>query len=239
MNRAEHFLELYRQLEDLLRIRYDTGNASSRRENAVLRFMNTQEGKRFKDELDLCREVRNLLSHRSQFEGESPVTPAEALIRFLEGLVAYLSDPPTAIGMATKTGDLLLATRESRVTDLLATMEKSGYSHVPVVEGKCLYGVFSTGVFGAHFRKEPNRPLGADAQIESLYPYLPIAKHAGEQYAFVSANAAYETVKHLFASKGPYKKRMAAVFVTKNGKRDEPLLGMITPWDVLKCEPSF
>ena len=27
--------------------------------------------------------------------------------------------------------------------------------------------------------------------------------------------------------------RLAAVFITENGKLDEPLMGMLTPWDVL------
>lgn len=239
MNRATYFLDLYRQLEDLLRFRYDADAASKRQGNTVLRFMNSQEGRRFKEELDLCREVRNLLSHRSQFEGESPVIPAESLIHFLEGLVAYLSDPPTALGIATKTQDLLLATRGNCIAELLSVMEKNGFSHVPVMEGEYLYGVFSAGVFGAYFKASPELPLGADAKIESVYPYLPINKHSCEQYAFVSSGTAYETVKHLFATKGPHKKRMAAVFVTEGGKRDEPLLGIITPWDVLKCEPRF
>lgn len=239
MNRAEQFLELYKQLEELLRLRYDTGSPSSRRENAIHRFISSQEGRRFRDELDLCREVRNLLSHRAQFEGESPVMPAESLITFLSGLVAYLADPPNALCMATKTEELLLATKESKLDALLALMEKKGYSHVPVPEGKRLYGVFSTGVFGAYFREHPSLPLGADAKMATLYPYLPITRHACEQYAFVSADTAYETVRQLFASKGPRKKRMAAVFVTKNGGKDERLLGMITPWDVLKFEPDF
>ena len=41
-------------------------------------------------------------------------------------------------------------------------------------------------------------------------------------------------IKELFNHEGPEVRRVAAVFVTQNGKKNTALLGMITPWDIMK-----
>ena len=46
----------------------------------------------------------------------------------------------------------------------------------------------------------------------------------------------FDDLKDRFTYLGPQKKRLAAIFVTRTGKEKEPLLGMITPWDMIRKE---
>ena len=235
MGRANEFLELYKNLEEALQARY-MKHPNERITNSIVRFMNAPEGKRFKEELNLCREVRNLLSHHARFEGEDAVEPSEKLIAFLRRLLLYLENPPEARGIATKTAFLLCASRKDRLLDVFSRMEKKGFSHVPILSGDTLYGVLSISTVFTYYKSCPDDTLGSEARVERLWEFLPVEKHANERFTFVEPTCSYEKLRVLFADGGPTKKRLAAAFVTANGKKDSRLLGMITPWDMLRVD---
>lgn len=235
MGRASEFLELYKEVEEALQIRY-MRHPNERISNAIVRFMNSPEGKRFKEELNLCREVRNLLSHHARFEGEDVVAPSEKLLAFLKKLLHYLENPPEARGICTKTEFLLRASRETQLLDVFARMEKKGFSHVPIMEGDRLYGVLSISTVFTYYKNNPDERLGRDARVERLWDILPPEEHTNERFAFVAPNCPYERLRVLFAEGGPKTKRLAAAFVTANGTKEARLLGMITPWDMLRVD---
>ena len=56
---VEEFLDLYKQLEQLLKLKY--ANDSGRYESVVARYENSRECGNMKDELKAIREIRNLL----------------------------------------------------------------------------------------------------------------------------------------------------------------------------------
>ena len=60
--RSERFLKLYRVLEGLLDKRY-----SGRREGSsvVMEYLRDDDSEPYRQQLDLCREIRNLLTHTS------------------------------------------------------------------------------------------------------------------------------------------------------------------------------
>ena len=48
-----------------------------------------------------------------------------------------------------------------------------------------------------------------------------------------SAAATYIEVRKRFEQVRGKNKRVAVIFITQDGRQDQPLLGMLTPWDVL------
>jgi hypothetical protein len=56
--------------------------------------------------------------------------------------------------------------------------------------------------------------------------------HVFEQFAFIGEQTTLPEAQAAFDRRD--KKRMAALFVTRGGGKDGALLGMITPWDVLR-----
>ena len=79
--KSDEFLNLYRTLEEVLSEKYSdrTRNYGS----VVVQFMNDVEGRQFKDKLNLCREIRNLLSHHPEVNGEKIIEPSQAIWRAL------------------------------------------------------------------------------------------------------------------------------------------------------------
>jgi CBS domain-containing protein len=113
-------------------------------------------------------------------------------------------------------------------------MELRGFSHVPVVDGEKMLGVFSKStVFSFHIRN--NMPaLQRGMRIREFGNLLDIENHSNEYFEFAPKDALYTDILELFNTN--YKKRqkrLAIVFLTETGNSQEKLLGLITPWDVL------
>ena len=232
MNSVETFLDLYRTLEDSLKEYY--AGRRLKYSNPVYEYMNT-DGRKHYDEIDLCREIRNILSHHPYYEGEMPVVPSENLIEALRRIIYEVENPLTAIKIATPVGELVTASFGDSVSSLLVRMEKRGFSHVPVVNGAgVLEGVFSVGAVFEFVKSRPGVVIDGGLLLSDMKDFLPANVHRSEQYLFCEPGATLSEVKNMFRSTGPKQRRVAAVFVAKNGDRRSPLRGMITPWDLIK-----
>ena len=234
MNSVETFLDLYRTLEEDLKEYY--AGRKLKYSSPVYEYMNT-DGRRHYDEIDLCREIRNVLSHHPYFDGELPIVPGDKLIEALRKIVYEVENPLTAIKLSTPLEELVTATYDESVSALLFKMEKRGFSHVPVIgEHGGLEGVFSIGAVFEFVRSRPGIVLDSTVRLSDMKAFLPANVHRSEQYLFCAPNATLSEVKDMFRSTGPKQRRVAAVFVLKNEDRRSPLRGMITPWDLIKIK---
>ena len=227
-NRCEEFLNLYRDLEEHL-----AAEAGGSRTGLVQDFAKG-EGSRYREELDVFRETRNLLSHHGKIDGQYIVEPSEAALVKLAEILEFAKNPPVAMMAAVPTRELFCADYEDSVTKIAEAMEKKGFSHVPVLDGRgILVGVFSVGTLFTFLRSGTDKDV-RQLKIGDLGEFIRPERHSTEQFAFVDRNASCYQIKKLFNHEGPEVRRVAAVFVTQNGKRNTPLLGMITPWDIMK-----
>ena len=95
----------------------------------------------YRDELDCCREVRNLLTHEVKVGGEVPLLPGPGMNAFLRRVIERLENPPRVRDRMTVRERLYVVTPEVRLTDALIEMEKRSLSRVP-----CLSGGRATGM---------------------------------------------------------------------------------------------
>lgn len=236
MTNARIFLDLYNTLEELLRAKYTTPDR--RISNVVLRYANEIEGRKWREELDLCREIRNMLSHHARYEGEDIFQPSDALIDLLREVIDAVENPPVAMTICTPVNKLLVCRENDRATDIIRKMHSAGYSHVPLVRNGSLVGVFSAGAIFSCLEKYGTSTVSGETLISEFDEFLPVDAHKTEAYRFVDPSATYYGLKSHFDPAGPAKLRIAAVFVTRNGKKNGELLGMITPWDMIRCYPG-
>ena len=229
MDTCEAFLNAYRELEEALEAKYG-------QRSGVVQSYASGDGSRYYEELTLFRETRNLLSHHARIDGEHPVLPSESSLKKLLEIVDFVKNPPVALSVATPRESLFLAKMTDSIFYISDVMESRGYSHIPILEGDgSLKGVFSVGTLLTFAKSNKNRSF-SDLKISDLEGYIPTEKHTTEKFAFCKRDAAAEDIKKLFTHKGPFKRRVAAVFVTSDGSERGRLLGMITPWDFFKSE---
>ena len=227
--RSQTFLSMFRVLEGLLEKKYaGRGRTSS---SIVMDYIGDAESEPVRAQLNLCRELRNLLTHNVDRDGNPVAEPSKAMLDTLYEIIEYVESPKPALLYATRGECVLRAHRNDRAVEVMRRMDKHGFSHVPVIEKEALVGVFGMrSVFGYVLK---HGGVGQDTRIGEFGALLTMNREGSERYRIFDAGASYHQVREAFERGGARNSRLAAVFITQNGNADEPLLGMLTPWDVL------
>ena len=227
--RIHEFLNTYKMIEDILEERYR--GKTRRYSSVVMEFIHSPEGDAWRDKMDLCREIRNLMTHTADVEGESVITPAQGVVDDLRQILAYLQRPPMAIDYATRRDDILRVSSADFVLPLMRAMHRRGFSHVPVMHGDVMTGVFSVStIFSSIIQRDA--PVNEHTRVRDFDDLLPIDKHMAEQFVFLSGEATLPEAQAAFDRTD--RKRTAVLFITRDGTPNGHLLGMITPWDVMR-----
>lgn len=228
--RSEYFLEMYRELEDALEAKYS--GKKKHYSSVIFEYLNDNESKPIRDKLDICREIRNLLTHTAKINGEEVVEPSQSICNELQACLEYVKRPPLAIDYATKGDNIMKAGLNQSVLKIMRIMEKNGYSHIPIMENGSFVGVFSMSTVFGFVLNSQGKQITPNTTISELRELLPIKAHS-ENYEFVSKETTLSAVRQKFETYKGRNKRVSVIFVTENGSERERLLGMLTPWDVL------
>lgn len=229
MPQVTEFLDLYKQLEDALEEKYV--GAKRKYSSVVMEFYKSPKSESVRSDLDICREIRNLLTHNPNIGGMPVVKPSEPIIEKLKDIIEFVKKPPLAMDYAVKGSGIMTASLTQKVLRLMSVMDKNGYSHTPVMKNGVFHGVFSAGTIFQYILYGGSE-ITEKTTVEDLSEHLPINAHK-EKYAFVPRNTDFFEVREKFEKPIAKNQRISVVFITENGKENERLLGMIVPSDVL------
>jgi len=227
MSKNETFLDHYRQLEDILEQRFPKRNSTTSPIFLYERLIHGEKGRK----VALLRETRNFLIHTPKFSEADIVEVGQEIIDFLLQLIDELSKPVTVYEKSTKFEELLCASTNTNIQELMNQMIDKGYSHVPILnKNNILIGVFSESVMFSYYAL--NKGIEAPEEIRKIIDFTMIQNHRNETYDFIHCNALVDEARKRFEE--PKKdKRLVLLFVTENGKMEEEIKGILTPWSVL------
>ena len=227
--RANTFLNMYRVLEGLLEKKF-TGEARHT-SSVVMDYAQLPESEPVRQRMNVCRELRNLLTHSADENGEPLVEPSQAILNDLYEIIKYVETPQPALSYATTDDGILRASLNDRAMDVMRRMEKRGYSHAPVLTDGKLAGVFSVAsVFSYSLTGARLLP---DTRVGEFGKLLDMEGRASGRFLIMDKDASYLDVRKEFERQAERNQRLAAVFLTSTGGADGALLGILTPWDVL------
>lgn len=234
---VKKFIELYNKLDEILSKKYAfNGSGISyiyKYSNELINSNNyktTQRGKY----LNEVRELRNALVHDFDMNKDNLISINDNVIYFLEKEISYLTNPLKAIDIATSIDKLIYAKLESDVSSIIDTMLNKGFLQFPVLDNYFhLIGVLSPNTFILYASKHKRQNF-EEKKVNDLIEFLPIDKHISEYYAFMGKNEPIEKVTKLYDEYIANGKRLAMIFLTDEGKANQPLKGVITPYDILK-----
>ena len=230
--RSERFLTLYRMLEGLLERRYSGRKPTS--SSVVIEYLHDADSAPVRADLDMCREIRNLLSHNADDDGKPVVEPSEGVLELLKDIVDYVQRPRLAIDYGTPGEEIMFAHPNDSALDVMRHMMRMGYSHVPVRDRTGLVGVFSAASLMIHAVKVGFDRLDDDLRIGELKDALHVDDGRTDKYLFMDRNATLTAVREAFETHRERNRRLAVVFITEDGTQNTPVLAMLTPWDLLK-----
>ena len=130
---------------------------------------------------------------------------------------------------AVRRENLYSATLDSKISEVAEYMDTHGFTHVPVFDKEKLVGVFSDNSIYAYVCAHKELNINVHSTLKVLEEYL----------AFVEKNATLYEVSKLFTIDVRSMKNLAVVFFTENGKINEKILGMMTPYSILRDAPEY
>jgi predicted transcriptional regulator len=234
---GDKFLELYRQLErEGKRIYFPD---AEEKENIIGRLMSVPQLNHLKEDIDYCRVVRNFLVHNPKVNGEYAVTPSDKLVELMQHCVDYIKSPVRAMDYAIKINNMYTAGLTSRVLDVIRHMRINGFTHVPIMENGRLIGVFSANVLFGYLADEGIDDITLDARVEQFVEHIALQNHTNEYFIFMPKDSTLYEISRRFKIDAKTFKQLCAIFLTENGKPEERVLGMITPYSLLRDAPDL
>jgi len=223
----EEFAEKWKELEAVTRLAFPTWDGHDMEK--FLKQMRV-EGVDF-TRLMALRHVRNALTHNPMLNGSPLVRLNEGLIPFLDGVIANIKKLPTASNILIPRVDVFSGSLNDTIRPIVAVMLEKVFSHVPIldVDGKVL-GVFSESTM-LEISKAGIKDDGCTT-LNDVEAFLPCDRHTAEVFRFVPKTDPIAHLRHLCTEALEKHERIGMFFVTENGKPVEPLLGILTVWDI-------
>ena len=184
--RSDDFLDRYKKLEEALNLKYGLDEKTFG--SPVVKFINDKESKNYREKLDLCREIRNFLSHHADIGDEPIIEPSEGIIKFLDEVIQYVERPPLAIGFCTTYENVLKTSPTQKAQTVMKKMQRMGFSHIPVVSEGEFVGVFSISTVFSYALKYG---ITEELTIGDFEEFLPPDKHENERFKFMRPAKAF------------------------------------------------
>ena len=229
--RADEFLKRYRVLEDLLEERYIGKERKCK--SVIVEYIGDPDSKGLGPALDMIRVIRNLLTHNANSDGSSVVEPSQEVLDKLEKIIEHVKTPHTAKDYGTPRQKVLYAHPNDRVVDVIRSMKEYGYAFLPICENDVVKRVFTKDCIFNYAVTKGVDHLSPEMLVSDLDAYTGIDQLPEGSYCFIDGDLSVIGVIDAFNKWTDNAKRLQIAFVTKNGSPDEPLMQLITPWDVL------
>lgn len=228
---TESFIALCKELEAAVKARY---GSESYGESAYVFLSRRGEFKPYAKELDLIREVRNLIQHKDvEVKGIEAIRVDDVLMDALREIISLVQHPETVGDVCTR--ELVTATLDTPVREVISRMLDSSFSHIPVLDeqGKLL-GIFSENTIFTRVGKEGLEALSKQDCVGDYRAYLDIKDHVRDSFRFIAEDVETDQAVEQFKVRDKQERRLAMLVVTKHGDPNEKVTGVLTPYDVLE-----
>ena len=221
------FAEKWKELESATRLAFPTWDG-----HKVEKFLKQMrvEGVDF-TRLMALRMARNALMHNPLLNGSPIISLNSGVVPFLDDVIFRIKQLPTAANVLIPLKDIFSCSFDDSIASVIDVMLKNVYSHVPVLnENGNVVGVFSESTMLEMSKFGSGSVDGK--RIRDIAEFLPLVRHTADVFRFVPKNDPIAHLRHLCAEALERHERIGMIFVTENGKPEEPLLGILTVWDV-------
>ncbi len=229
MNRAEEFLDKYKQLEQAATAAYGWEPDGK----AIYRLERMQQFESVRTELNYCREVRNLLQHNCRIDGAYAVEPSSQMLELMDRVLRQVVNPKRCLDICTPMDQIFARSLSDRVGPTMLTMYRRGLSHVPILTDGRVVGVFSESTIFSYLIGRQPQSWEENLRFSDLREFLNTTTRRSEVYRFLPLNATVAQAEAEFEQAFQTGKRISMFLLTKNGSREERLLGVLTAYDIL------
>lgn len=196
----------------------------AKRKNAIIR--------RFEDDLREYGDLRNAIVHHRTAVEYAIAEPHDEVVEKIERIDRTLTKPPVA-GEQFRRRVHIFGPDDS-LADALRMAEKKKDFQIPVYDRGDFRGLISPSGLMEYLAETVEDDV-ISREITTLSDIL-LHTRTGRSYEFISADLSIYAAEEMFSEAVVKGRRLDALLITESGRRDEKLLGIITPWDLMKIE---
>lgn len=225
----QRFLAQFQKLENIIKSQRGVSDKMSFPDALSISCRNNNFVERNRPLIEDLNALRNVFYHRERKKYIAKIN--EFAIDSLDKLLRKLNNPPTVM---SKFG---VEVFQARVGDIIHTimekMEKEVYTHVPVWCEEEMIGVFSYTSFFSwltekqKYESSPKFSKKLMRDINKKYLNSPVVN-----YKFVPEDSSAYEIPPIFEQHTKQGKRLDCLLITENGKKNERITGIVTPWDL-------
>lgn len=235
MNNTDIFLDKYKQLEEVVKNTYNLNGKDN--QDSVARYLERQNRfKAFKDEIEYCREVRNLLAHKKKINNDFAVVPSARMIEFIDNLIEKVRSRTKCLSIAIDLPHVFWQDLNGNVKDAMKMMQQKLYTHVPILENGVVVGVFDENSVFNYLADEEIVCVDDNLTFEDIKSVLSLADREMEEFVFIGRNCYVDELEEKIEQAFHRGKRIGLAFITENGKATQRIQGIITPWDIISAK---
>ncbi len=228
MDRAQQFIQLYNQLSRYLREHSDSD--SNLPFYQLIRVVATTNStvRRYLADLKEYGDLRNAIVHNQTYPQEVIAEPTEATIAQFTRIVTNITAPKRVIPTFQRT--VRVFSPEDSLLEALNYLKNNEFSQLLVQSrvGLSLLSIEGIALWLATVAQ-------AEMNVAKVTVGEALAHEHPDNVLFMAHNALVDDAREAFSTTldRPHP-RLLAIVITNTGKRTEPPLGVITPWDLLQ-----
>ena len=230
----EKFLSLFNKLERHLKIETDTTdyrtfmNKLRQSKNPVVKISKNREL------IEVSANLRNIIVHNNDLK---LALPTEEFLVTFETLVNEVMNPKQVKDVMRRTSELSYCSLGDTIKTGYQMMLENNISNIPIIENRVLVGVFAeSSLFLLAENNTQELCVDLDnTKFSEIAEKLYVSEHPSLRYPYVSRKMnVYEALDRFLSLGFKDEKRTELLLVTNNGKSHEELLGIVSPYDLLK-----
>jgi len=195
-----------------------------KKENAIIR--------KFEEDLRECANLRNAIVHNRTGVEYAIAEPHDDFVELIEYIDLQLSKPITVGKMFARKVHTLKST--DSLGRGLELIREHRFNQIPIYRNREFIGLVTAA--GITFWLADKYTKGFD--FKEMPTLLDVYYHEKKKstYRFVNKNLSVYEAEDYFKKAVSHGKRLEMLLITENGLKDEKLVGIITPFDLLKLD---
>lgn len=229
---SERFLSAFNKIEKKMKSLIDRKDHVSffkaidlsKKEHATIR--------KFEDELREFGDLRNAIVHHRTETEYVIAEPHPEIVELIEQIEKLLSTPVTVGTLFAR--EVHTVRLEDTLKEVLRMVRDRNFKHIPIYDGAEFSGLLTAnGIM--RWLASTAEDDHISREITTMRDIMEYEKN-GNTYRFIASNTSVYEAEEIFRDSVASGRKLEALLITRNGRKDENLTGIITPIDLIRIE---
>ena len=185
-----------------------------------------------RQEIDTFRYMRNTLAH-NLINGDDPFVVCKEAVELISKYLDYVKKK--VFDFAIKKEKMFLLYYTDTLKDALKLMGEHNLSYIPLVDiDSKVVGIVSSDAIIDIFNSKDKLNVNESDKLFKYSEYFDLNNTENGFYLFVNREIYLVELEEKMDKYQHLNTKLHIILVTENGRKNEPILGLLTPWDVIK-----